>query len=99
MVNVVLTIPDDVKKEMSQFEWINWSEVAREEVIKKDILQKYLKEGIVNKEDMKFCEKKDWHPVDELNLKKEFVKDLKRAEKGKHYKIDAEDLDKLLKKA
>ena len=96
MVNVVITIPDEIKKEMSQFEWINWSEVAREDVIKKDILQTYLKDGIVNKEDISFCENKNWHPVDELNLKDEFVQELKNIEKSKHSKMSVEKLDRLL---
>ena len=96
MVNVVLTIPDDVRKEMLHFSWINWSEVAREEVIKKDIYKKYLKYGRLSKEDTIFCENIDWHPVDELPLKEEFIKDLKTAEKGKQYKVDAENLDKLM---
>jgi len=37
MVNVVLTIPEHVKNEIDHFPWVNWSEVAREEVFKKEI--------------------------------------------------------------
>ena len=35
MVNVVLTVPDHVKNEIGLFPWVNWSEVAREEVLRK----------------------------------------------------------------
>lgn len=33
MPSVTLTIPEDVKSELKEFSWINWSEVAREEFI------------------------------------------------------------------
>ena len=34
MPSVTLTIPEDVKSELKEFSWVNWSEIAREEFIK-----------------------------------------------------------------
>ena len=38
MANVSLTVPDELKEKMDKFQWINWSEVAREEAIKRENL-------------------------------------------------------------
>ena len=38
MANVSLTVPDELKAKMEEFPWINWSEVAREEAIKRESL-------------------------------------------------------------
>lgn len=81
MVSVTLSIDDSFKEELNQFNWVNWSEVAREETKKKIIFEKYLKTGKVSDKDWKFCEKIDWHPVDELPLKKEFIEKIKRTKK------------------
>lgn len=35
MASATLTISDDIKGELKQFSWVNWSEVAREELIEK----------------------------------------------------------------
>ncbi len=34
MPSVTLTIPEEVRSELKEFSWVNWSEVAREEFIK-----------------------------------------------------------------
>ena len=91
MVNVVLTVPDHVKNEITQFPWVNWSEVAREEVLRKEIFERYLKTRRLTDEDWEFCEKIDWHPVDELPLKEEFIKRLKETEKGRFVKVESLD--------
>jgi len=41
-----------------------------------------MKTGRITKEEEEFCEKIDWHPVDEFPLKEEFIKKLKKVEKG-----------------
>ena len=43
----------------------------------KSIFEKYIKTVKLTKEETEFCEKIDWHPVDELPLKEEFIKKLK----------------------
>ena len=36
MGSAVLTIPDEVKAELKRFSWINWSELARVEVLEQE---------------------------------------------------------------
>ena len=38
MVSVSFTISDELKVKMDKLSWINWSEVAREEAIKREML-------------------------------------------------------------
>ena len=47
--------------------------------LKKDIFERYIKTGELSDEDWMFCERIDWHPVDELPLKESFVKELEKA--------------------
>lgn len=44
MASAVLTIQDEVKSELKRFSWINWSELAREELIKQEARLKSWKE-------------------------------------------------------
>ena len=97
MASITLAIDEELKSRMDKFPWVNWSEVAREESNKKRIFEEYLRSRKLSKEDEKFCKRIDWHPVDELPLKKSFVKELKRIEKGPHTKITLDELDKLLR--
>lgn len=48
-------------------------------LIKQDISNRYEETKEVTDEDWEFCEKIDWHPVDELPPKPEHVEELKRA--------------------
>ncbi|MFH0875602.1 MAG: hypothetical protein V1859_06705 [archaeon] len=96
MVSITLSVADEYKAELKRFSWVNWSELAREELLKKDIFEQFMKTRKLSEEDTKFCEAIDWHPVDELPLKEEYVKKLKEAESGSHEKINAEELDSLL---
>ena len=65
---------------------------------KKAVLcEKYCQTHKLSREDEKFCEKIDWHPVDELPLKKEFVEKLKRVKKGPYSKpMSLKELDELM---
>lgn len=87
MATLTLSISDFLRNELKQILWVNWSEVAREESLKKIIFEKYVKTGKLSEEDWKFCDKIDWHPVDELPLKEEFVKKLEEARKGPFIKF------------
>ena len=44
MANVSLTVPEELKAKMDKFQWINWSEVAREEAIKREMLHEDFEE-------------------------------------------------------
>lgn len=96
MVSVSFTVSDNLKAKMEKFSWINWSAIAREEALKKEIFEKFIKTGDLSKEDQKFCDEIDWYPVDELELKEEFVKELKKARKEPSIPMTLEKLDKLM---
>jgi predicted CopG family antitoxin len=44
MTSATITIPDEIKSELKKFSWVNWSEVAREELIKESKRIKLLEE-------------------------------------------------------
>ena len=44
MVSVSFTIADELKVKMNKFPWINWSEVSREEAIKREMLHEDFEE-------------------------------------------------------
>ena len=85
MASLTLSVSEEFKNQLKSFMWVNWSEIAREEIIKKLVFENYIKTGSITDEEWEFCEKIDWHPVDELPLKKEFKKELERRN---HEKID-----------
>jgi len=78
MVSLTVPLEPKLKEKLSMFSWVNWSDVGREEILKKDIFERYLKTKRVTDEDWRFCESIDWHPVDELPMKEEHIKELKR---------------------
>ncbi len=89
MPSLTLPISESMKNQLKAFMWVNWSEIAREEALKKIIFESYMKTGGLSDEEWKFCEKIDWHPVDELPLKEEFIKKLNEIKKGKFKKYNS----------
>jgi len=87
MASLTLSVSEEFKNKLKEFLWVNWSEVAREEALKKLIFENYIKTGNITDEEWKFCEKIDWHPVDELPLKEEFKKEMERRRKEKSIKL------------
>jgi len=87
MPGITMQVDSKFKSELEHFSWVNWSAIAREEVLKKEIFEEYIKTGKISDEDWKFCDKIDWHPVDWLPLKEEFVKKLKKVEKGSFVRL------------
>ena len=87
MTSVTLSVSEEVKTELKQFQWVNWSEVAREEITKKLIFENYMRAGTLTDKEWEFCEKIDWHPVDELPLKEEFRKELEKRKKEKSIRV------------
>lgn len=61
----------------------------RLDAIKKRIFESYKKTGKLNKKEQKYCEKVDWHPVDELPMKEEHIKEMKRRLKGPFIRINS----------
>ena len=96
MSSLTLSINEEVKDNLKTFLWVNWSEIAREEALKKIIFENYMKTGFITDEEWNFCEKIDWHPIDELPLKEEFKKELERRKKGPFLKFKS--VDEIFKK-
>jgi len=96
MVSLTMSVSEEVRNQLKMFTWVNWSEVARQESIKRLIFENYIKIGSITDEEWNFCEKIDWHPVDELPLKEEFVEKLKKIKKEKSIKFNS--VDDLFKK-
>jgi len=96
MVSMIAPVDEHFKERIEIFPWINWSELAREEMNKRRIFEEYRKTRKVSKEDEFFCEKIDWHPVDELPLKQEFIKKLNEAKSGPHKKMTVDDLKEFM---
>ena len=44
MPTITLTVPDNLKSELNRFSWVNWSEVAREALVKEDKLREAYEE-------------------------------------------------------
>ncbi len=89
MASVTLSITDQFKEQLKHFQWVNWSEIAKEETKKKLIFEKYIQTREVSDEDWKFCEEIDWHPVDELPIKPEYIEKLKKIKKKKAIKVSS----------
>ncbi|MEM4263942.1 MAG: hypothetical protein QW666_03565 [Candidatus Woesearchaeota archaeon] len=87
MATVTLPVTEEFKSQLKRFAWINWSEIAREEALKKVIFESYMKTGKISDEDWEFCDKIDWHPVDELPIKEELKKELIKRKKGPFVKL------------
>ena len=87
MASLTLSVSDEFKKQLRKFLWVNWSELAREETMKKLIFENFIKIGKLTDEEWEFCEKIDWHPTDELPLKEEHIKKLRSAKKEKSIKF------------
>jgi len=87
MASLTLPISDELRNKLKIFMWVNWSEIAREEAIKKLIFENYIKTGNITDEEWEFCEKIDWHPVDELPLKEEFKRKMEEIKKEKSIKF------------
>ncbi|MDO8740631.1 MAG: hypothetical protein Q7J54_03620 [Candidatus Woesearchaeota archaeon] len=87
MASLTLSVSDEFKSQLKALQWVNWSEIAREEAMKKLILENYMKTGKVTDEEWEFCEKIDWHPVDELPLKEEHMRKLERIRQEKSIKV------------
>jgi len=87
MVSLTISLDDDTFDKLSKYAWVNWSEIARTETTKREILERFLKTEKITDEDWKFCESIDWHPVDELPFKKSFIKKMKKTSKEKSIRL------------
>lgn len=91
MACITVSMDKSLKKRISLFPWVNWSEVGREEALKKEIFDRYIKTGKVSDKEWQFCEEIDWHPVDWLPLKEKYVKELEQARKETPIRLKSVD--------
>jgi len=91
MASITLSVQDPFKEHLKKFIWINWSEVAREETLKKIIFERYIKTKELSDKEWAFCERIDWHPVDELPFKEEYLKKIEKIKKGKFIRLNSVD--------
>lgn len=96
MASIIAPVDPSFKERIRLFPWVNWSEFAREEMNKRRIFEEFRRTRQLSREDEEFCESIDWHPVDEMPVKEEFIRELKETIKGPHRKISLEELDKLM---
>ena len=96
MVSITFPLENKWFSLIEGFPWVNWSEVTREELLKKKIFNSFMKTGDLSDKDQKFCDEIDWYPVDELPLREDFIKKIKKLEKGPHSRMTMEELDKLM---
>lgn len=93
MAMVTVPVPDELYRKMEHFSWVKWSEVARNSLRKREIFEKYIRSGELSDEDGEFCDKIDWHPVDEISLREDFVQKLEDSKKESSLKVkDISDL-------
>ena len=89
MASVTLSVTDQFKDQLKHFQWVNWSEIAKEETRKKIIFEKYMRTKEISDEDWRFCDEIDWHPVDELPIKPEYLEKLKKIKKEKSIAVSS----------
>lgn len=77
MVSITVSLDDKVLSMLEQFSWINWSEVVREKLNKRRIFEEFIKTGELSPDDQEFCDRIGWYPIDELELKEEYIEKLK----------------------
>ena len=65
-------------------------------LIKQNIFNEFMKTNELSDANQEFCDKIGWYPIDELPMKKEFIKELKEIEKGPHFEMTLEELDELM---
>ncbi|MEK6973087.1 MAG: hypothetical protein AABW72_03545 [archaeon] len=91
-MNITMSVSGELEKGIKKYPHIKWTEIARkamvlelEKINKLDILKKYVDKEEFTDEDEEWMNKNNWHPVEHLALKPEFIKDALRIEKKGKY--------------
>jgi len=79
LVSITFSLEDRLFSALRRFPWVNWSEVAREKTMKREIFERFIAGELTEKDD-EFCERTGWDPLDEMEVREEFIKELKEAE-------------------
>ncbi len=91
MSNITIPLPKPIKMECEELAWVNLSEISKEEILQKEIFERFIQTGTLSDEDQEFCDSIDWYPVDWLPLREEFIKELKKAKKETPIKFNSVD--------
>lgn len=81
MACITVSLNIQFEERIQHFSWVNWSEIGTEYMLKRDIFEKFIKGIELSKEDEEFCERASWDPLDEMELREEYIEKLKRIEK------------------
>jgi hypothetical protein len=91
-MNITMSVSGDLEKGIKKYPHIKWTEIARkamtqelEKIKKLDILKKYVDKEEFSDEDEEWMNKNNWHPIEQLSLKPEFIKEALRIEKKGKY--------------
>jgi len=101
-LNITLSVSGETEQIVKKNKHVKWTEIARcaikeeaEKQKKLQILGEYLDKKPISKDKWAWMEKNDWHPVDEMEFKPEFVERIIKTKNQKGKKINS--LDELLK--
>ncbi len=93
-MNVTLSISGELEQVVKSHKHIKWTEIARaamrqeaEKLKKLEILQKYMEKKPLSEEEWRWMDNIDWHPVDEMEYKRQFIEEMKRLEKEPTIKV------------
>lgn len=95
-MNITLSVSGELEKLIKEHPEIKWTELARkgmlseaENLKKLWLLRKFVDKEPISEDDFKWMDEHDWHPVDEMELKPEFVKVVQKRSKGKFRRINS----------
>ncbi len=71
------------------------SGISEEDARKKEIFGRFIRDEM-SAGDEEFCEKTGWDPLDEMEVREEYIEKLKRIGEGPHIPMTLRGLDKLL---
>lgn len=93
-MNLTMSLSGEEEQIVKGNRHIKWTEVARKAIreealkLKKlQLLSRYLDKKPISAEEWRLMDKIDWHPVDEIELKDSFVKEILKASRGKSAKV------------
>src|SRR3989344_7108925 len=93
-MNLTMSLSGEEEQIVRRNRQIKWTEIARKAIReeafklrKMELLAKYLDKKPITAEEWGLMDKIDWHPVDEIELKGDFVKEVLKASRGKSIKV------------
>ena len=94
-MNITLSVSGKLEQLVRGHPEVKWTSIARgameekaSQVVKLEILRKYVDNEKFTKEEISWMDENDWHPVDEKQIKQQFIAEVQqsRSEKAKKVK-------------